>query len=71
MLLESAKSHGISVLQMGAVPLGGLGGPNMDPTMGALGMPGPNMNPQVRNAEWCVYRRHDFVIQPLFKVFIE
>lgn len=34
--------------QIGGVPLGSLGGPGMD-AMAALGIPGPNMNPQVRN----------------------
>lgn len=32
--------------QMGGTPFGGLGAPNME-QMAAMGMPGPNMNPQV------------------------
>uniref|UniRef100_A0A672F653 Serine and arginine rich splicing factor 11 n=1 Tax=Salarias fasciatus TaxID=181472 RepID=A0A672F653_SALFA len=32
---------------MGGTPFGGLGAPNME-QMAAMGMPGPNMNPQVR-----------------------
>ncbi|XP_030647061.1 serine/arginine-rich splicing factor 11 isoform X3 [Chanos chanos] len=39
-----------SKFQIGGVPLGGLGGPTMDP-MAALGVPGPNMNPQSLSAE--------------------
>ncbi|XP_066503006.1 serine/arginine-rich splicing factor 11 isoform X2 [Hoplias malabaricus] len=38
------------VPSIGGVPLGGLGGPAMD-AMAALGMPGPNMNPQSLSAE--------------------
>lgn len=34
------------LLQMGGTPFGGLGAPNME-QMAAMGMPGPNMNPQV------------------------
>lgn len=48
LLAEAWSSYAILyVLQMGGVPLGGLGGPTMDP-MAALGMPGPNMNPQMQ-----------------------
>ncbi|XP_030629292.1 serine/arginine-rich splicing factor 11 isoform X2 [Chanos chanos] len=32
--------------QMGGVPLGGLGGPPVDPGLAAFGLPGSNMNPQ-------------------------
>ena len=32
---------------MGGTPFGSLGAPNME-QMAAMGMPGPNMNPQVR-----------------------
>lgn len=35
-----------SLFQMGGTPFGGLGAPNMD-QMAAMGLPGPNMNPQV------------------------
>ncbi|KAL7854679.1 hypothetical protein SRHO_G00168690 [Serrasalmus rhombeus] len=38
------------VPSIGGVPLGGLGGPAID-AMAALGMPGPNMNPQSLSAE--------------------
>ncbi|KAG9267053.1 serine/arginine-rich splicing factor 11 isoform X1 [Astyanax mexicanus] len=38
------------VPSIGGVPLGSLGGPAMD-AMAALGMPGPNMNPQSLSAE--------------------
>lgn len=34
------------LFQMGGTPFGGLGAPNME-QMAAMGMPGPNMNPQV------------------------
>lgn len=34
------------LLQMGATPFGGLGAPNME-QIAAMGIPGPNMNPQV------------------------
>lgn len=39
---------------MGATPFGGLGAPNMD-QMAAMGIPGANMNPQVRtwNSQTC------------------
>ncbi|KAL2097254.1 hypothetical protein ACEWY4_006461 [Coilia grayii] len=36
---------------MANVPLGGLGAPNMDPSLGAFGLPGANMNPQSLTAE--------------------
>ncbi|KAG7514456.1 serine/arginine-rich splicing factor 11 isoform X1 [Solea senegalensis] len=36
---------------MGATPFGGLGAPNMD-QMAAMGMPGPNMNPQALSADF-------------------
>lgn len=44
-----SKSCGIRLCpmsQMGGTPFGGLGAPNME-QMAAMGMPGPNMNPQV------------------------
>ncbi|XP_071377758.1 serine/arginine-rich splicing factor 11-like isoform X4 [Centroberyx affinis] len=36
---------------MGGTPFGGLGGPNME-QMAAMGMPGPNMNPQALSADF-------------------
>ncbi|KAM3620210.1 uncharacterized protein V6R79_019735 [Siganus canaliculatus] len=36
---------------MGGTPFGGLGAPNMD-QMAAMGMPGPNMNPQALSADF-------------------
>lgn len=39
--------------QMAATPFGGLGAPNMD-QMAAMGIPGANLNPQVRiGTDWC------------------
>ncbi|XP_071377756.1 serine/arginine-rich splicing factor 11-like isoform X2 [Centroberyx affinis] len=39
------------MFQMGGTPFGGLGGPNME-QMAAMGMPGPNMNPQALSADF-------------------
>lgn len=48
--------------QMTATPFGGLGAPNMD-QMAAMGIPGANMNPQVRNGARDVCERHRVVIK--------
>lgn len=50
------NSLGVFVFpQMGGTPFGGLGAPNME-QMAAMGMPGPNMNPQVSSL---TARRHN------------
>lgn len=38
----------LSLFQIGAVPLAALGAPALDPALAALGLPGANLNSQVR-----------------------
>lgn len=49
---------------MAATPFGGLGAPNMD-QMAAMGIPGANMNPQVRIRTSDVYQHQHVVFKPL------